>query len=122
MTEETKRIHCGKNSRWPKTLADLYASVNAAMKRSGYGEEESHSLSVIAIKAVSDVAGGRQFYMPVGMALERAARNIKIFNEFDGRNVLELSEKYKITQTQIYAIIKSERAGAKQGRQDNSQN
>lgn len=86
------------------------------MKQAGYGAEESQSITAIAVKAMSTMAGGRQFYLPRGKELERAARNIQIFNEFNGRNASDLAEKYELTQVQIYSILRSQREAAKQAR------
>lgn len=116
MAEEANYIHCGKQSHWPKALIELSAFINDAMLRAGYELEESQSITNIAIKAMSRMAGGRQFYLPSGKNLDLALRDAMIFKEFNGRNSIELAEKHGMTQQNVYRIIKKLRESGKQAR------
>lgn len=48
---------------------------------------------------------GQHVYFPRDVA----RRNAKMFDEFNGSNVDELARKYRLSDTTIYSIIKSER-------------
>ena len=66
------------------------------------------SFSIIA--ELANYFGGRQFYLPRGEVLERNLRDAEIFRLVGRVKVLELSERFNLTQAQIYNIIKKQRA------------
>lgn len=53
--------------------------------------------------------GGTWLYIPKTDAFERAARNRRILDEFDGYNFKQLARKYSLTEVQIRTIV-SEKA------------
>lgn len=101
-------------AKWPIALAEIYDATSCALKNAGYDQEASQTITGIVVRALSFIAGGRQIYIPRGGVLERWIRNAQIYREFTGGNVQDLSRKYRLTEVQIYAILKEQRAAAKQ--------
>lgn len=110
----TENVNIEKQPAGMKAIAELSAVIGSAIEASGYSKEESQSITEVAIKAMSFMAGGRQFYLPRGKALEIAIRNRKLFQEFTGKNIHALVNKYNISEVQVYKIIKSQREAAQQ--------
>lgn len=64
---------------------------------------------VVGIDIVIEICekfGGCQIYFPKSNSLYRKNRDNIIKDEFNGKNLRELSIKYKISETQIRNIIK----------------
>ncbi|WP_279488096.1 Mor transcription activator family protein [Aeromonas veronii] len=53
--------------------------------------------------------GGRAYYIPTGDHLKAALRDRAIWDEFNGRNVEELSRVYNLSVPQIYAVLATQR-------------
>lgn len=49
--------------------------------------------------------GGTWLYIPKTDAFERAARNRRILDDFDGYNFKQLARKYSLTEVQIRTIV-----------------
>lgn len=118
----SKNVSGDKQTYGMKAVSELCAIIESAMEDAGYKKDESRSIAETAVKAISFMAGGRQFYMPKGEKLKNAIRNSQILRDFTGNNVRELAAKNDLSEARIYTIIKSQIAAEKQGRQVNSQN
>lgn len=67
----------------------------------------------LALKLASAMChhfGGMQVYLGRGKELQRLLRDLQIWNDFNGKNIHELIEKYDICYSQIYRIISRMRA------------
>ncbi|AKO30289.1 transcriptional regulator [[Haemophilus] ducreyi] len=62
-----------------------------------------------SVLTISHYLGGRAIYLPRGDRLKEALRDYAIYDEFDGKNVQQLSERYGLCVPQIYAIIRKQR-------------
>ncbi|WP_051227450.1 Mor transcription activator family protein [Oceanospirillum beijerinckii] len=62
-----------------------------------------------ACKALSNYLSGRAFYLPRSDRLQRALRNIKIYQAFDGFNQRSLAQEYGLTPQRVYSIIEQQR-------------
>ena len=96
----------GNTSRFPIILAELNDLLRQELQR--LGVDPCHSLEVVA--AISKHLGGGQVYIPRGQVLERLIRDMRIWQDFDGRNVQELVERYGVTYKTVYEAIKRMRA------------
>lgn len=52
-----------------------------------------------------EMYGGTWLYIPKTDAFERAARNRRILDDFDGYNFKQLARKYSLTEVQIRTIV-----------------
>lgn len=49
--------------------------------------------------------GGAFMYIPKDVEFELTKRDLEIFERFNGQNLHELVEEYKVTHTRIYQIV-----------------
>lgn len=54
--------------------------------------------------------GGSSVYIPKNLASRFRRRDAELYRAFTGGNILELAQRYGLTQQRVYAIIKAERA------------
>ena len=54
--------------------------------------------------------GGKSFYLPAGDKIKEALRDVQIYQDFTGNNVPELIKKYRLSESTIYAILRTQRA------------
>lgn len=93
---------------WPGYLRDLYEVTDATLKRH---KIQNHSkLANDLIISQAHYLGGRMRYLPTADRLRTWFRNREIWEEFNGRNVMELAKKYQMTDVGIYAIVREQRA------------
>lgn len=64
----------------------------------------------ISIKAIAQNYAGEYVYVPSSLLARIAARDRRIYSEFDGNNHTELARKYGVTVIHMYRIIKKQRA------------
>ncbi|EKE75205.1 Mor transcription activator family protein [Gallaecimonas xiamenensis] len=95
---------------WPQTLVNLVEVFEAAFKREGLSEDDAKGLAKVAVVSQAHYMGGRTFYLPRDERLKKALRNIRIWQEFTGRNKHELLEKYQLTMSQLVNIINEQKA------------
>ncbi|MCG9624620.1 hypothetical protein L1D34_07175 [Vibrio mediterranei] len=100
----------GDSTKWPVILAELHTLVVHNLANSGLEADKAKSLGFVLTLSIADHLGGAQEYLPRGDALRRQIRNMQMFDEFNGRNHLELSKKYKLTERATYEIIAKQRA------------
>ncbi|MGH1460980.1 MAG: Mor transcription activator family protein [Neptuniibacter sp.] len=98
--------------KWPKDLAALIDIFSDELERQGYAKEESQRITHRLLAAQSMYCGGRYFYLPKPDALEKAVRDLNLYNDWAGNNMepSELTKKYKVSVQHVYRIIKEQRA------------
>lgn len=92
--------------RWPRTLVEMHAVIRAVLR----AQDDREQLSDAIVRSLSLYFGGRTWYLPSNEKLEIALRDRAIWEEFDGRNVYALAEKYHLTDRMITAILAQQRA------------
>ncbi len=97
---------------WPQALVDMLDVIAASLARELGDQEQARRLAALAIRELAHYFGGRMTYLPRGDRLERALRDKAIWDAHDGRrtSVLELAARYRLTEQQIYAILREQRA------------
>lgn len=95
--------------KWPQGLTDMIMVIEAAMARRGASRDQARRVAFVAVRALSQFAGGRSFYIPKGEALDRALRDRELWERFDGSNVSELATWAHLTEVQVYAILAEQR-------------
>lgn len=73
-------------------------------------DEQIEIIRLIGLKSfmkICEYAGGESIYFPSMRSAKIIARNVKIRNEFDGKNYKYLSEKYRISERHVRRVIHS---------------
>lgn len=98
--------------KWPKDLIALIDIFAAALARMGYKDEEAQKISLTLLHEQAMYCGGRYFYLPKKDALQKAMRDINLFNDWSEKNVppSDLATRYNLSVKQVYKIIEEQRA------------
>ncbi len=67
------------------------------------------AIGITATKRLLEVFGGEPVYFPKTKSVIRAARDRKIYKEFNGFNFRELAITYNLTTRQIRIIVQEQR-------------
>lgn len=94
--------------RWPSTLQSLCELMRVTLEEKGI--TESVALSEALATTLSTYLGGRDIYIPNGERLKDALRDIRIWREFKGNNLEQLSRQYGLTERRVSQIVKAQRA------------
>lgn len=94
--------------RWPSTLQSLSALMQVTLKK--HGIINADRISEDLATGLSIYFGGRDVYIPNGESLKKALRDIKIWHEFKGNNLEQLSREYGLTERRISEIVAEQRA------------
>lgn len=94
--------------RWPSTLQSLSALMQVTLKK--HGISNADRISEDLATGLSLYFGGRDMYIPNGESLKKALRDIKIWHEFKGNNLEQLSRVYGLTERRISEIVAEQRA------------
>ncbi|TVP15376.1 Mor transcription activator family protein [Shewanella sp. KCT] len=94
--------------RWPSTLQSLCELMRVTLE----GQDVSNSVQISEALAttLSTYLGGRDIYIPNGDRLKDALRDIRIWREFKGNNLEQLSRDYGLTERRVSQIIAEQRA------------
>lgn len=94
-------------SKWPENLVELSDVIDACL-----AEEKvvANKLTEKIITSIAFYLGGRDLYLPNGKSLEMFLRNLRIYQEFNGRNKAELARKYSMTERNIHYITEDLKA------------
>lgn len=94
--------------RWPSTLQSLCELMRVALDRQSVSN--SVHISEALATTLSTYLGGRDIYIPNGERLKDALRDIRIWREFKGNNLEQLSRDYDLTERRVSQIIAEQRA------------
>ncbi|ECI5214676.1 transcriptional regulator [Salmonella enterica subsp. diarizonae] len=92
----------GDTSRYPALLAELNDLLRKELAR--LGVEPVHSLEIVV--AICKHLGGGQVYIPRGQVLDSLIRDLRIWNDFNGRNINELAAHYGVSYKTVYKAIR----------------
>lgn len=97
--------------KWPKDLVALIDIYQAALIRLGYKEEAANRIAHTLISELAVYCGGRYIYLPKGDALEKAIRDVRLYNDWseNQRTPEQLVVDYAISLQHVYRIIKEQR-------------
>ena len=94
--------------RWPSTLQSLCELMRVTLE--GQAVSNSVHISEALATTLSTYLGGRDIYIPNGERLKDALRDIRIWREFKGNNLEQLSRNYDLTERRVSQIIAEQRA------------
>lgn len=94
--------------RWPSTLQSLCELMRITLESRAISN--SVQISEELATTLSTYLGGRDLYIPNGERLKDALRDIRIWREFKGNNLEQLSRDYGLTERRVSQIIAEQRA------------
>lgn len=92
-------------NRSPEFLADMIQNLRVLLEANGVKPGEAHDMALECAREQAKHWGGQLLYFPMGDALNRDARDVAIYNDFNGHNHAELAQKYETSVQWIYRII-----------------
>ncbi len=92
----------GNTSRFPALLAELNDVLRQELSR--LGVDPAHSLEIVV--AICKHLGGGQVYIPRGQVLDSLVRDLRIWNDFNGRNINDLAARYHVSYKTVYKAIR----------------
>lgn len=94
--------------RWASALVGMVRVQEAQYRRLGREEGEAFQLARAGVMALAEYFGGRMWYLPRGDRLRQAIRDIEIFRKAGKVPVKELADTYRLSDSQIYRIIRQQ--------------
>ncbi|MCH4295595.1 transcriptional regulator [Shewanella sp. 3B26] len=94
--------------RWPSTLQSLCELMRITLQE--YKVAEPALIAEALATTLSSYLGGRDLYIPNGERLKDALRDIRIWREFKGNNLEQLSRQYGLTERRVSQIVAEQRA------------
>lgn len=95
---------------WPRALAGLVDIIENEFQRQGLDGQDARRLARSAVVAQAGYMGGRSWYLPTGDSLFAALRRHDIFSRWrSGARIETLRCQFRLSQTQIYAILREQR-------------
>ncbi|HGY4723305.1 TPA: Mor transcription activator family protein [Citrobacter amalonaticus] len=91
-----------ESRRFPALLSQINTLLRGELEKHGVDPR----LSLDLVYAMSQQIGGIQVYFPRGQMLEQLIRDMRIWRDFDGRNIPELVERYHVTFKTVYKAIR----------------
>lgn len=96
---------------WEPAMVELSGFLADELVRAGQGEQASDLAARLVVRICQEF-GGQTWYLPRGAALERARRNLAIWQTYDGtvhgaNGILSLASRYGITDVYVYRILAS---------------
>lgn len=98
------------DGRWPQTLVDMVRVQEAVYLRMGRSEDDAFALASQGVMAVAEYFGARMWYLPRGDRLRIALRDAEIFRKAKRGNVRDLADAFRLSEPQIYRIIREQHA------------
>lgn len=101
--------------KWPRDLIALLDIFQATLTRFGTPEEQSSRLAHALISELAVYCGGRYIYLPKGDALEKAIRDVRLYQDWRNGNNHNphtpetLQKKYNLSLQHVYRIINEQR-------------
>ncbi|WP_018652004.1 Mor transcription activator family protein [Actinobacillus capsulatus] len=92
---------------WGSVLADLVSVIKTELRRQGKSFDDKTIEKIVLV--MSHYLGGQAIYLPRGDRLKEALRDYTIFDQFNGKNMPELSKRFNLSEPHIYAIIRKQR-------------
>ena len=96
-------------SEYPAILSDLAEQVQTQLGRRGVARDVAEQIAGEVTEYIRRHWGGQQIYVPKGTRYDLTARDVEIYEKFNGRNFAELCRDYHLTEVRLRAIIREMR-------------
>jgi Mor family transcriptional regulator len=90
------------SATWPALLLELHGVIHNELGKSGISQD---GLALKMVLSISEYMGGMQVYLPRGDKLKQQIRDMEIYQQFNGRNIAQLTKRHHLTNKRIYEII-----------------
>lgn len=94
------------SDQYPELLSDLADQVTSRLCDRGVTTQDAKVIGRDVAEHVRKHWGGQLVYVPIGKAHELSQRDEEIWNRFDGKNHQELVREFRLSEQQIYQIVK----------------
>ena len=89
-------------------IGEMFDVLINEFEKNSKTKNEALTLAESAVLTIANYFGGRSFYLPNGTRLKAQIRANRIFKEFKGDNMNELTRKYSLSSPHIYAILRKQ--------------
>lgn len=93
--------------RWPANLQSLCELLRSALRSRGVNDADALAEQLATL--IGGYLGGRDMYIPSGERLKVALRDIRIWREFKGNNLEQLSRQYGLSERRVSQIVAEQR-------------
>jgi Mor family transcriptional regulator len=95
--------------KWHITLMEMIDFVSHAFVSKGKPKAVADAEAEVAVVAIYKEFRGSTVYIPLLTATEKALLHMRIFDEYDGKNVNEIAKRHGMSVQNVYRIIKKQR-------------
>lgn len=95
---------------YPDVLEQMGQCIGRTLVKHGIKKPKAQEIAFESIEGIRSEVGGAYLYVNKGITYELSARDMEIWQKFNGRNYFELSQEYKLSEMQIRNIINTVRA------------
>lgn len=89
-------------------IGEMFDVLINEFEKNSKTKNEALALAESTVLTIANYFGGRSFYLPNGTRLKAQIRANRIFKEFKGDNMNELTRKYSLSSPHIYAILRKQ--------------
>lgn len=89
-------------------IGEMFDVLINEFEKKSKTKNEALELAESTVLTIANYFGGRSFYLPNGTRLKAQIRANRIFKEFKGDNMNELTRKYSLSSPHIYAILRKQ--------------
>lgn len=97
-------------SDYPELISYIAINVRDTLFSEGAKTESANAVALAVAERLIECFGGQSIYVPKATITLVSRRNLKLYEEFDGKNTDTLARKYGLTVQRVYQIIKSIRS------------
>jgi len=98
---------------FPPEMPEIMSHVGIVAYRAMLAGGVDHDKAEVCAREIADSAweayAGGQMYIPLALTYRHLQRDEKIYAEFNGNNMLELVQRYKLSDMAIRKILKRQR-------------
>ena len=106
----SKKPRKTKEERIPELVTDLQDHLTAELivvvPAGLISHQDAKMIGIKVARHVTNNWGGQLLYFPTNHIGKLLERDLQIWNDFNGFNQVELSQKYNLTVPHIYRILK----------------
>jgi Mor family transcriptional regulator len=95
---------------YPDVLEHMGQCIGRTLVKHGIKQPKAQTMAFESMESIRSEVGGAMLYVNKGISYELSARDMEIWNKFNGRNYFELSQEYKLSEMQIRNIVNAVRA------------
>lgn len=95
---------------YPDVLEQMGQRIGRTLVKHGIKKPQAQVIAFESVEGIRSELGGAYLYVNKGITYELSARDLEIWEKFNGRNYFELSQEYKLSEMQIRNIINAIRA------------